>query len=162
MNNEALDQEVLYRYAEQFLKENFNLQLDIPVRISKRMKSKLGAFQMKLQQNQVISKEIVMSENFLLNNSKATILDVLYHECVHYALYTLKKPYRDSDPEFTKTLERLGIAKTRTYKYKGQAYLYECKNCRYQFTKRVKGYNKRYICKYCRGKFIYKGMVESR
>ncbi|WP_250130053.1 SprT-like domain-containing protein [Jeotgalicoccus sp. WY2] len=92
------------------------------------MKSKLGAFQIKLQNRKVVSKEIVMSHSFLINNSKETILDVLYHECVHYALYTLKKPYRDSDREFTETLERLGIAKTRTYKYKGQAYLYECKN----------------------------------
>ncbi len=157
-----MNSEELYRCADKFLQENFGIELEIPIRLSKRMKSKLGAFQMKLQNKKVVSKEIVISDSFLNNNSAETILDVLYHECVHYALYTLKKPYKDSDREFNETLERLGIAKTRTYKYKGQAYLYQCKKCSYQFTKRVKGYNKRYICRHCRGKFIYKGMVESR
>lgn len=151
----------LHKYADQFLRENFELKLEIPIRVSKRMKSKLGAFQVKLQNKKVVAKEIVMSESFLNNNSADTILDVLYHECVHYALYMLKKPYKDSDCEFNETLEHLGIAKTRTYKYKGQAHLYKCKKCSYQFTKKIKGYDKRYICKHCRGKFTYKGMVDS-
>lgn len=151
----------LHYQANKFLEDNFGLTLEIPIRISTRMKSKLGAFQIKYQKQQVVSKEIVMSHTFLVNNSREIILDVLYHECVHYALYTLQKPYRDSDREFTETLERLGIAKTRSYKYKGQAYLYECRKCSYQFTKRVKGYNKRYICRHCRGRFTYKGTVSA-
>lgn len=154
-----MNSDELHSCARKFLAENFGLTLEIPIRISKRMKSKLGVFQIKYQKKQVVSKEIVMSHTFLVNNSREIILDVLYHECVHYALYTLKKPYRDSDREFTKTLENLGIAKTRSYKYKGQAYLYECRKCSYQFTKRVKGYNKRYICRHCRGRFTYKGTV---
>ena len=154
-----MNSDELHSCARKFLAENFGLTLEIPIRISKRMKSKLGVFQIKCQKKQVVSKEIVMSHTFLVNNSREIILDVLYHECVHYALYTLKKPYRDSDREFTETLERLGIAKTRSYKYKGQAYLYECRKCSYQFTKRVKGYNKRYICRHCRGRFTYKGTV---
>lgn len=154
-----MNSDELHSCARKFLAENFGLTLEIPIRISKRMKSKLGAFQIKYQKQQVVSKEIVMSHTFLVNNSREIILDVLYHECVHYALYTLKKPYRDSDREFTETLEHLGIAKTRSYKYKGQAYLYECRKCSYQFTKRVKGYNKRYICRHCRGRFTYKGTV---
>ncbi|CAD2074330.1 hypothetical protein GCM10007275_05740 [Jeotgalicoccus coquinae] len=157
MNNEEL-----HNHADKFLRENFGLRLEIPVRISKRMKSKLGAFQIKIQGRKVVSQEIVMSHTFIVNNTEETVLDVLRHECVHYALYTLNKPYRDSDREFIETLERLGISKTRTYKYKGQSYLYECKKCSYQFTKRVKGYNKRYICRHCRGKFLYKGAVETR
>lgn len=154
-----MNSDELHSCARKFLAENFGLTLEIPIRISKRMKSKLGAFQIKYQKQQVVSKEIVMSHTFLVNNSREIILDVLYHECVHYALYTLKKPYRDSDCEFTETLERLGIAKTRSYKYKGQAYLYECRKCSYEFTKRVKGYDKRYICRHCRGGFTYKGTV---
>ncbi|MEK4554977.1 SprT family zinc-dependent metalloprotease [Jeotgalicoccus sp. FSL K6-3177] len=154
-----MNSDELHSCARKFLAENFGLTLEIPIRISKRMKSKLGVFQIKYQKKQVVSKEIVMSHTFLVNNSREIILDVLYHECVHYALYTLKKPYRDSDREFTETLERLGIAKTRSYKYKGQAYLYECRKCSYEFTKRVKGYDKRYICRHCRGRFTYKGTV---
>lgn len=151
--------EELQIHADKFLRNNFNLTLDIPIRISKRMKSKLGAFQIKYKNNQIISKEIVLSQSFILHNSNETILDVLYHECVHYALFIQNKPYRDSDAEFIKTLERLGIAKTRTYKYKGASHLYECKKCNYQFSKKVKGYDKRYICGKCRGKFLYRGLI---
>ena len=155
-----MNSDELHSYARKFLVENFGLTLEIPIRISKRMKSKLGAFQIKYQKQQVVSKEIVMSHTFLVNNSREIILDVLYHECVHYALYTLKKPYRDSDREFTETLENLGIARQKLIYSKHRDRLtHECRKCSYQFTKRVKGYNKRYICRHCRGRFTYKGTV---
>lgn len=150
---------MLENHANEFLQKHFHMPLEVPVRISKRMTAKLGAFQVKYKNRKVIGEEIVMSHNFVLHNSTQTILDVLYHECVHYALYMTGQPYRDSDQVFTDTLKRLGISKTQTYKYKGQSYLYECRNCRYQFTRQVKGYEKRYICKNCRGQFSYKGVV---
>lgn len=145
--------------ANEFLQKNFDIQLEIPIRISKRMKSKLGAFQIKYSGNNVVKSEIVISDDFISHNPKKIILDVLYHECVHYALYTLGEPYKDSAPVFINTLARLGISRTRRYAYKGQRYLYECSRCRYQFSKNVKGYEKRYICRKCRGKFSYKGIV---
>ncbi len=150
---------MLENYANEFLQKNFNLSLAVPVRISKRMTAKLGAFQIKYKNSKVIVEEIVMSHNFVIHNAAPTILDVLYHECVHYALYATGQPYRDSDRTFTDTLKRLGISKTQTYKYKGQSHLYECRKCRYQFTRQVKGYEKRYICRNCRGQFSYKGVV---
>lgn len=150
----------LKSYAEDFLKEHFDLPLDVPLRISKRMKSKLGVFSIKYNKNEVLSSEIVLSYNFVINNDKNVILDVLYHECVHYALYKKRLPFRDSDPEFINTLERLGISRTRSYKYKGQSYLYECRKCRYQFSKNMKGYEKRYMCGRCHGKFLYRGTVQ--
>ncbi|CDZ99811.1 Protein SprT-like protein [Jeotgalicoccus saudimassiliensis] len=156
-----MNAEQLHNTADKFLLENFNLRLEIPLRISKRMKSKLGAFQIKMRDGKVISQEIVMSHTFIEHNDESAVIDVLFHECVHYALYTKRKPYRDSDSEFNETLDRLGISKTRTYQYKGESHLYECRTCGYQFTKRVKGYNKRYICRHCRGKFIYKGAVKT-
>lgn len=147
-------------YAEDFLRENFNLTLDVPLRISKRMKSKLGVFSIKYNRNKVLSSEIVLSYNFIINNDTEAILDVLYHECVHYALYKKRLPFRDSDPEFINTLERLGISRTRSYKYKGQAFLYECRKCKYRFSKNMKGYEKRYMCGRCRGRFTYKGTIQ--
>lgn len=147
-------------YAEDFLRENFNLTLDVPLRISKRMKSKLGVFSIKYNRNKVLSSEIVLSYNFIINNGTEAILDVLYHECVHYALYKKRLPFRDSDPEFINTLERLGISRTRSYKYKGQAFLYECRKCKYRFSKNMKGYEKRYMCGRCRGRFTYKGTIQ--
>lgn len=154
-----MDSQKLEIYANEFLKKNFDISLEIPLRVSKRMKSRLGAFQIKYRGNNVLSSEIVISYNFISHNQRDTILDVLYHECVHYALYTLGEPYKDSDRTFLNTLKRLGISRTRTYTYKGQSHLYECGRCKYQFSKNVKGYEKRYICRKCRGEFKYKGVV---
>ncbi|MFC3417917.1 SprT-like domain-containing protein [Salinicoccus hispanicus] len=159
-----MEQRQLERYADDFLKREFDMPLGIPLRISKRMKSKLGAFRIKYVRGKKNPQgmEIVMSDEFIKNNPVETILDVLYHECVHYALFVTGQPYKDSDPVFIRTLDRLGISKTRTHMYKGQSHLYECRSCRYQFSKNTKGYEKRYICRRCRGKFSYVGMTSRK
>ncbi|MFD2830394.1 SprT-like domain-containing protein [Corticicoccus populi] len=148
-------------YADQFLKRHFNIPLSIPIRISGRMTSKLGAFKIQYQGRKMVSSEIVMSANFIHNNHTDTILDVLYHECVHYALFSLGRPFRDSDKEFISTLKSLGISETKTYQYKGITHLYACSRCNYQFTKNMKGYEKRYRCRYCQKRFVYKGTIHS-
>lgn len=156
----SLNEIELKRCAEKFLRSNFNLELEIPIRISKRMKSKLGVFIVKYRGDEVTGSEIVISESFITNNEKSAVLDVLYHECVHYALYKTGQPYRDSDSTFIRTLGRLGISRTRSYKYRGESFLYECRKCRYSFSKNMKGYEKRYRCRSCRGRFIYRGIVQ--
>ena len=152
-----MDVKTMTDYAEQFCSKNFNINLMIPIRISSRMKNKLGAFVVKTKNRKIISEEIVISKSFVDNNSKAVILDVLYHECVHYALYKLGLPYKDQDQYFKDTLKELGIRKSRSYTYKGIEHIYFCPTCRYQFTKRMKGYEKRYICRTCHSKFKYVG-----
>lgn len=154
-----MDSGTLKTHAAEFLERNFDMPLGVPLRISRRMKSRLGAFQIKHIRGGDVKTEIVMSHEFIEHNNEETILDVLYHECVHYALYIQGKPYRDSDALFISTLERLGISRTRTYAYKGRSHVYECRRCRYQFSKNVKGYEKRYICRKCRGKFSYVGEI---
>jgi SprT-like protein len=157
-----MEQIQLEHHADAFLKREFGMPLDIPIRISKRMKSKLGAFCIKYIRGKANDKEmeIVMSHTFIRNNPAETILDVLYHECVHYALFAKDQPYRDSDPSFIRTLDRLGISRTRTHMYRGESHLYECRKCGYQFSRNMKGYEKRYICRSCRGRFSYAGVVE--
>jgi SprT-like protein len=149
-------------HANKFLKQHFNINLEIPIRISKRMTSKLGAFKLQYKKQRVVKAEIIMSYNFMMNYTDQSILDVLYHECVHYALFSLGKPYKDSDKLFIQTLKKLGISETKTYQYKGNTYLYECKRCGYQFTKNMRGYEKRYICRYCKGHFSYKGIINQQ
>ena len=154
-----MNEKELESHAKAFLRDNFDLSLDIPVRVSRRMKSKLGVFTVKYYGRKVTGSEIVMSESFILNNGRTAVLDVLYHECVHYALYRTGQPYRDSDATFICTLEALGISRSRSYRYRGESFLYECRKCRYRFSKNMKGYEKRYRCRRCRGKFLYKGIV---
>lgn len=152
-----MNEDVLTAYARDFCKENFKVEFNIPLRISSRMKTKLGAFVIKTKQNQVVQEEIVLSKSFIDNNQDDEILDVLYHECVHFCLYRLNKPYKDQDAYFKDTLRRLNISLTRTYMYKGILHHYQCPKCRYHFTKRMKGYEKRYICGRCHSKFKYIG-----
>ena len=89
-----MEQTQLEQHADAFLKREFSMPLDIPIRISKRMKSKLGAFRIKYIRGKPQDKEmeIVMSHTFISNNPAETILDVLYHECVHYALFSTEVP----------------------------------------------------------------------
>ncbi len=158
-----MTQEELKYYAHEFLMGKFNIELNIPIRISKRMTSKLGAFRLKYIQGnrQKVDMEIIMSHNFIAHNTEQVILDVLYHECVHYALFIKGQPYKDSDPEFVETLNRLGVSQTRTHQFKGRRHLYECRKCRYQFSRNMKGYEKRYVCRKCRGRFSYVGEMKS-
>ncbi|MCG1008828.1 SprT-like domain-containing protein [Salinicoccus sp. ID82-1] len=156
-----MEQRQLEKYADDFLKRAFDMPLGIPIRVSKRMKSNLGAFRIKYVRGKKNPQgmEIFMSDEFIKNNPHETILDVLYHECVHYALFVTGQPYKDSDAMFIRTLDRLGISKTRTHMYKGQSHLYECRKCRYQFSRNTKGYENRYICRRCGGKFTYVGVT---
>ncbi|WP_256974704.1 SprT-like domain-containing protein [Salinicoccus roseus] len=140
-----MEQIHLERHADAFLRREFGMPLDIPIRISKRMKSKLGAFRIKYIRDKAHDKEmeIVMSHTFIRNNPTETILGVLYHKCVHYALFTKNQFYRDSDTTFIRTLDRLGISRTRTHMYRGEGSLYECR--KYQFSRNMIGYEKRYV-----------------
>src|SRR5690625_7705580 len=91
-----MDSQSLKMYADAFLEGNFDMPLDIPIRISKRMKSRLGAFQIKCRYNEVVKREIVISHEFIKHNDEDTILDVLYHECVYYRLYAHGQLSRDT------------------------------------------------------------------
>lgn len=110
-----MDTQKLETYVDESLQKNFNMLLKIPIQSSKLMKSKLGAFHIKYNRQKIVRSEIVISYNFMIHNSKQTILDILYHECVHYALYTSGQPYKDSNYAFINTLKRLGVSRTWTY-----------------------------------------------
>lgn len=149
----------LIRKANEFLIEHYGLQLEIPFRISSRMKSTFGHVRFKRKGGKLIPFEMKLSKNLLENYSEDVILDVLYHECVHYALCMLGFPFRDADDCFKREVDRLGVSRTRTYRYKGKAYRYECKGCGVSFVKKTKGYEKRYMCAKCKGRFVNKGTV---
>jgi len=139
--------------ANEFLEKEYGIELTIPIRVSSRMTTKLGAFVTRGNKPY----EIVISKNLLENYSADTIVDVLKHECVHFALCSLGYPYRDGQAKFEMELKRLGVSSTYTYSFKGIVYLYACKKCNIVFHKRIKGYEKRYCCAKCGRKFKYIG-----
>lgn len=97
-------------YAQNFLKENFNMSIEIPIVIDGRLTRTGGSY------HHTIKKPIMIkvSERFMYgalldNEGVEAILDVLKHELVHYALHMQGKDYNDGQKEFEETLAKLNI-----------------------------------------------------
>ena len=147
----------LERVADDFLMENFNLTLDIPIRISNRMTSTFGKFVLIRDRltGETKSKEIVISSNLYNYHGYHKMIDTLKHECIHYALYTLDKPFRDGETYFENTLKEHGVSSTRTTAYKGKAHLYTCKSCDNSFKQKRRFNTDKYVCSKCKGQLKY-------
>lgn len=103
-------------FASNFLRDNFDMELNIPIIIDGRLTSSGGLFKYQRSFLGNTPIEIKMSERFiacaLLDESTEgieTILDVLKHELVHYALCAKGIPHSDGTPEFEGKLAELGI-----------------------------------------------------
>lgn len=147
----------LEEVAEDFLIENFNLTLDIPIRISNRMSSTFGKFVLTRDRatGETKSKEIVISRNLYNYHGYYKMIDTLKHECIHYALYTLGRPYKDGQAYFENTLKEHGVSSTGTHRYKGKAHLYTCKSCDNSFKQKRRFNTDKYVCSHCKGQLEY-------
>lgn len=116
--------DILAEWARNFLRKEYNLELGIPITRNNRLRTSMGSF--------VYSDEgavgIEVAGFMFEYAAKDVMLDLLKHECVHYALYTLGREYRDGYNEFESELKRLGISATETNKV-GKYYTYECSKC---------------------------------
>lgn len=102
------------RYAQRFLKDNFDLNLGIPINIDGRLTRTGGSFH--FMRNMRQATQIKMSERFIYGalqddaEGVEAILDVLRHELVHYALFKKgSNEFSDGQPEFERTLKELNI-----------------------------------------------------
>ncbi|MFE8094518.1 SprT-like domain-containing protein [Bacillus toyonensis] len=154
--------EELTEIAKDFLQKEYGLPLTVNVELSSKMTTTFGMFYIKSVKKR-IPKVIRLSKNFVTYQEKDVIIDVLKHELVHYACFMQGKPYKDKDAYFKQELARVGSARTRTYKFKGErkrkVYSYECKKCGKNIQARIKGYEKKYIHKDCHGEFKFIGEV---
>lgn len=102
----------MVKYSENFLKENFNVNLTIPIEIDGRLTRTGGSFH-HTRQNKPI--KIKVSERFIAcalkdeSEGVGAILDVLNHELTHYALCILGRDFDDGSEDFEKTLAKLNI-----------------------------------------------------
>lgn len=102
-------------YAKIFLRQNFNMNLRIPIKIDGRLTRAGGSFHLYDNKNRRESIIIKMSERYIAcafldrKDGVEAILDVLRHELVHYALFEQRKGYGDGDHEFENKLAELGI-----------------------------------------------------
>lgn len=149
----------LQQEANTFLQDGYGLELHIPIQVNRRLKRILGRLALKGGTPQAIE----LSADLLQYHDWDVIVDVLKHECIHYACVMLNKPYRDSDAYFQQELKRHGVARSGTYTYRGKQHLYRCITCdtaywRHQkFSCDGRGFVKRRRCGCCHGRLKYIG-----
>lgn len=130
----------LRQYANKFLKDVYGMELSIPLQLNGRMQRTCGWFRhTRYRDGRDIPNCIELNKFFVENNEPTTVLDVLRHELVHYALFMQKKPYRDGDYVFESELKRLGIVSQKSIdKYiivskPKNVQVYQCAECGTQF-----------------------------
>lgn len=150
----------LSRSADDFLRKNFNMRLEIPIKINGRLLNSMGRYQAMITKypdgrRTLRPKSIEIAKRMIEYASDEEILDTLYHECVHYALSVQNKPYKDGDAYFENKLRELGVSATETSPFVGRLHVYVCA-CEQAITrKRKDGHN--YICCDCNQKLRYVG-----
>lgn len=111
--------------AEQFLQTAYQLQLDIPIERNNRLRTTQGRYVVKQDRTPV---KIELSGNTLDYGTEEAIIGVLKHECIHYALHQLGKPYKDGNIYFEKELKKHAAPTTGTC-FIGKLYTFTCNAC---------------------------------
>lgn len=129
-----MNEEMLTDYAAAFLQENFQLPLTIPIQRNNRLRAAYGRF-VYTNHKKPLRIEIA---GLLFDYARENVLySVLRHECIHYALFTLNKPYHDGNAYFEAVLQQYDAAATNTLKV-GKYIVYTCQSCQKQYETRVK------------------------
>lgn len=147
--------------AKSFLKSEYQLELEIPIKINGRIKRKAGYFKRRVNPmtGEQIPLEISISKNLIENYTKDEVIGILKHELIHYALFKKELPFEDGHPHFEAELQKKGALRTNELTFKGNAYVYGCESCDKEF-KRIKRVNiNKYQCR-CGGKLIEKGLTK--
>lgn len=149
----------LEREARKFLQEAYGLELKIPVELNGRLKNKFGRFRYYARTLQPIS--IELSKNYVEYQDEETVMQTLKHECIHYALFTLRRPHTDGHPIFEGELAKHGSHSTGTVEYRGKGVRYECVRCGIHFDRkrRLKGNGFGYTCSVCKSRIKFVGEI---
>lgn len=128
----------LMKIANEFLQENYNMKMEIPLKFNTRLKSTLGRFMYTKHGHKIVPISIELSVEALTVRPKEQIIDIFKHELVHYACCFTEKPFGDGQSYFENELKRLGISRTNTFKPMGKIHKYTCKNCGSEFLRKKK------------------------
>lgn len=143
--------------AREFLMRAYGLDLDIPVKINGRLKSSHGRFTHSGSRKESIKIEI--SKTYIEHYDWETIYKTLVHECIHYALYELDKPYRDGTPLFESEIIKHNSHSTKTNPYRGKVVEYGCPCCNktYRKKKRYPRNGVGYVSGCCKKQIVFLG-----
>lgn len=133
--------------ATAFLKECYDIDLQIPIKVNKRLITSLGRFRYYKSESKKRPLSIELSGKLLEYGTADQIISTLKHECIHYALYMLDKPHKDGQPTFENELKKHSACSTGTQKVSIKTYVYTCGCSEYKsYTNR---YSKGYHCSKC-------------
>lgn len=155
----AMTELQLRRYAESWLLDNYGLKLVVPLKLNGRLKTTLGWFIYKKKSLQPVA--VHLNKQFVQNNEKDIVLNVLKHELMHYALFMKGEPHHDGDSHFENELRKKGIVSQSTvnkYSIHTVKQIYQCVECNkiFRLTKRLKNNGRNHECQ-CTGKLIDRG-----
>ena len=152
-----MTQSQIEKYAKNFLKQAYNLDLVVPIEVNSRLKTTLGRFRYTRTTKKPVKLEF--SKNYIVNGKLEDIQGTIKHECIHYALFMLGKPFNDGQPLFESELVKHGSHSTRTVRLaiERNINLYKCK-CGTHTTKRALRNNGRFhTCTKCKQNLVYLG-----
>lgn len=133
--------------ATEFLKEFYDINLQIPIKVNKRLITSLGRFRYYKSESKKRPLSIELSGRLLEYGTADQIISTLKHECIHYALYMLDKPHKDGQATFENELKKHSSCSTGTQKVSIKTYVYTC-GCS-EFKSYTNRYSKGYRCRTC-------------
>lgn len=115
----------LEAYSNSFLAENYSITLNIPIKRNNRLKRTLGYFKYSRDKMPL---EINLAGKLLDYGTNSVILDILYHELIHYACFIQGMPHLDGEPYFENELSKHNISSSFTYLV-GKYEIMQCLGC---------------------------------
>jgi|SRR5699024_3555170 len=111
----------------EFLVENYGIELDIPVEWGIGLNKKWGSFLFKEVEQDIKfngvsyekgsilkgSMKIVLNKELIHAKNKKLVNKILKHEALHYAMYKKGIPFDDGDAEFEAEIKRQGLVGTK-------------------------------------------------
>lgn len=125
MTQLTIDEIELAHIAEDFLRDTYGMELEIPILRNNRLRSVMGRY---LSDYDDTPLAIEIAGYMFDYAAPDVVIDTLKHECVHYALHVKGEPNADGHLHFEAELARLGVGATETCNV-GTYVIYTCDDC---------------------------------
>lgn len=140
------------KFAQRFVEEHYQIDFSIPIKRNNRLSASLGRF---VYSNRGAS-HIDLAGFLLVYGDPTVVIDVLKHECIHYALYEQGLPHEDGNPLFEAELKKHHVSSTFTRKV-GKYMIFKCSQCHKRGETRNNRLIKRpqnYLSTCCKGRLL--------
>lgn len=150
------EQEIV-EYTRNFLKEWYNMELDIPVKINGRLSSTLGRFTFNRKERRPL--EIEISRKYLIHGKLKDIKSTLRHEATHYYCFVNGLDHRDGSDDFESELRRHNTNSTQTVRLRLErnVNVYECDCATHERIRALSDKGRYHSCNICKANLTYLG-----